>query len=76
LALLVAVAVAADTVLVTTAVTVRTAAEDAIAGSSMARWSLATTLERRKVDTVPRSKTPIYIKCSDLVPWACKHKDG
>jgi len=35
LVLLVAVAVAADTVLVTTAVTVRTAAEDAIAGGSM-----------------------------------------
>ena len=62
LVLFVAVAVAADTVLVTTAVTVRTAAEDAIAGGSMARWSLATTLERRKVDPVPRSKTPIYIE--------------
>ena len=64
LVLLVAAAVAADTVLVTTAVTVRTA-EDAIAGCSMARWSLAT---RRKVDTVPRSKTPIYMKCSNPVP--------
>jgi hypothetical protein len=62
LVLLVAVAVAADTVLVTTAVTVRTAAGDAIASGSMARWSLATTLERRKIDTVPRSKTPIYIE--------------
>lgn len=66
LVLLVAVAVAADTVLVTTAVTVRTAAEVAIAGGSMARWGPATTLERRKVDTVPRSKTPIYKKYSNL----------